>query len=140
MTYHMEAIMSSEKLSVGARLVALLGKGRGKKKTKYGNTKVVTADGTFDSKAEYARWQDLKLLEKAGKIRDLERQVRYPLHACTPSIGGEKVGDYIADFVYLDAGNQLVVEDVKGHRTQLYAWKARHFKAEYGFEITEVKA
>lgn len=127
--------------SVGARLVALLGKGRGKPaKAKYGNQKVHTDEGVFDSKAEYARWQDLQLLVKAGKIYNLKRQVRYPLHACSTSTGeAVKVGDYVADFIYTSSEG-LVVEDVKGHRTQLYAWKARHFEAEYGFAITEVKA
>ena len=121
-------------------MLALLSKGRKKKLAKYGNTKVKNEAGTFDSKAEYARWQDLQLLEKAGKIHELNRQVRYPLHACSVQDGeAVKVGDYVADFVYTD-DEGLVVEDVKGHRTQLYAWKARHFKAEYGFAITEVKA
>ena len=44
---------------------------------KYGNKKIDTPDGRFDSRGEYRRWQDLKLLEAAGEIRSLKRQVKY---------------------------------------------------------------
>lgn len=122
--------------SVGARLLALLSKERHRGRTKYGNKKVYTEEGVFDSQAEYQRWEKLKLLEKLGELSALKRQVRMPLH-----VNGIKIGDYIADFQYYPRGNaHYVVEDVKGHRTQLFSWKARHFKAEYGFAIQEVKA
>ncbi len=134
--------------SVGARLVALLGKGRGTKRAKYGNQKVHTEAGVFDSKAEYRRWQDLQVLERDRQIWNLHRQVRIAPIAT----GGEKVGYYVADFIYCtqpyqpwDAEHRqfaegAVVEDVKGHRTQLYIWKRKHLKAQYGIEISEVKA
>ncbi|MBS6476088.1 MAG: DUF1064 domain-containing protein, partial [Clostridiales bacterium] len=41
-------------------------------------SKKTTVDGiTFDSRREAARWQELKLLERAGSITELERQVSY---------------------------------------------------------------
>lgn len=102
-------------------------------KSKYGNTRVASADGAFDSKAEYARWGELQLLAKDGQISQLRRQVRYPLTA-----HNQLIGHYVADFVYVRDGEE-VIEDVKGHRTQLFIWKARHFRAQYGKEISIVK-
>lgn len=120
--------------SIGARLVAVMSSlGKNKKRAKYGNTRVASADGAFDSKAEYARWIDLNLLLKAGEITDLQRQVKYPLTA-----HNQLIGHYVADFVYQRNGEE-VIEDVKGHRTQLFIWKARHFRAQYGKDITLVK-
>ena len=133
--------------SIGARLVAAFSQGRKGKRAKYGNTRIQSEDGQFDSKAEYRRWCDLKLLERAGKIHDLKRQVRYTL--CVQSMGEEgqgseiTIGQYVADFVYILNDGELgkqVVEDVKGHRTQLFIWKKKHMKAQYGIEIVEVKA
>lgn len=103
------------------------------RRSKFNAVKVEHDGETFDSKRELKRWLELKLLERAGEIHGLERQVRIPLHA----LGGEKVGHYVADFSYVAVGKGLVTEDAKGMRTPLYSWKARHFKAEYGREIVE---
>lgn len=47
------------------------------KKNKYSNKKV-TIDGiTFDSKKEANRYCELKLLQRAGKIKNLQMQVKY---------------------------------------------------------------
>lgn len=89
----------------------------------------------FHSKAEGARYAHLKLLEKAGQIQDLILQPRYALH-----VREVIVGYYVADFAYRTGVLlELVVEDVKGFRTQLYAWKAKHLKAEYGIVIQEIR-
>jgi len=48
-------------------------------KHKFGNVKVDTEDGKFDSKRELGHWQELKLLERCGKITDLKRQVPFLL-------------------------------------------------------------
>ena len=103
------------------------------RRSKHNNVKVeVEGVGRFDSKGEHRRWGELELLLKAGKITDLDRQVRFQLHA-----NGKKIGAYVADFVYQMDG-KAVVEDFKGFRTSLYRWKKKHFEAEYGFPITEV--
>jgi hypothetical protein len=100
---------------------------------KYGARKVVTADGLrFDSQKEYARWGELQLLERAGRISDLSRQDRYPLHG--PN--GVKLAVYVCDFTYQEDG-QIVIEDSKGVRTAMYRLKRRWLKAEYGIEIRE---
>ena len=48
-------------------------------RSKYHNTKVTTADGTFDSMKELHRWSELKLMERAGLISGLARQQRFEL-------------------------------------------------------------
>ena len=92
-----------------------------------------TVDGIrFASQKEARRYQELRLLERAGEITQLELQPRYRLDAA----GGEFIGEYRADFRYLSVGVE-VVEDVKGVRTSLYRWKKRHVEAQYGIAITE---
>lgn len=101
-----------------------------------------TVDGiTFDSKREAKRYQELQLLEKAGKITNLERQVRLELHGRKGPILTEsgRIMTYVADFVYVDWSRQgrRVIEDVKGHRTELYRLKKAILAAD-GIEIEEV--
>ena len=79
---------------------------------KYGAKKVVVDGEVFDSRKEYYRWCDLKLLERAGKISDLKRQVKYEL---IPKQDGERACTYVADFEYIQDGKK-VVEDVKGYK------------------------
>jgi Protein of unknown function (DUF1064) len=101
-------------------------------RSKYHAT-VTTVDGlTFASKREAVRYSELKLLEKAGEIWKLERQVPYPLDVHTKTIG-----QYVADFVYYRCDGILVVEDCKGVRTPLYRWKRKHVEAQYGIRILE---
>ena len=102
--------------------------------SKYRNRPTYVDGHRFASKAEARRYVELKLLERAGAITGLVRQVRFPL-----AVGKEVIGHYVADFVYQHEG-QEVVEDVKGKRTDLYKWKRRHFAAQYGTEISEVAA
>lgn len=106
-----------------------------KKPRKYRNKPCEAAGEKFDSKLEATRFQDLQLQEKAGLIRDLRPHVSFPL-----MVGDALIGAYEADAVYVDvATGRKVVEDSKGVRTPLFRWKARHFKAQYGFAITEVR-
>lgn len=86
----------------------------------------------FDSTREFDRWGELQLLERAGRISDLSRQDRYPLHG--PN--GVKLADYVADFTYQEDG-QIVIEDAKGVRTPMYRLKRKWVKAEYGIDIRE---
>ena len=96
----------------------------------------------FASKAEAARYAELRLLEQAGAIKELECQPKFRLYA--PERGGSfgrfaHVGDYVADFRYRQGPRGiLVIEDVKGMKTALYRWKKRHFEAQYGLSITEI--
>lgn len=103
------------------------------RRSKY-NARKVTIDGhTFASAKEAERYQELRLLEKAGEISRLECQVKY-----TVDIGDHHICNYYADFHYRDWRGWLVVEDVKGYRTPVYRLKKKLVEALYGIEITEV--
>lgn len=80
---------------------------------KFKNNRVETPDGKFDSQGEYKRWCSLKLMERAGMISDLHRQVPFEL-APAVILGGRKKPAIrlVADFAYLLDG-ALVVEDFK---------------------------
>jgi hypothetical protein len=106
-----------------------------RRKHKYG-AKACVVDGVkFDSRREARRYLQLRLLERAGQIRELQLQPVFRLHA----LGGAVVGKYIADFRYIDVSRgEPVTEDVKGMRTTIYRWKARHMLAEYGITVREV--
>lgn len=106
---------------------------------KYGNRKI-TRDGiTFDSLKEYTRYCELKLMQRAGVITDLERQVKYELLPAQ-RIGGKVVKravTYVADFVYKEKG-QTVVEDTKGFRTKEYILKRKMMLYFHSIQIREV--
>jgi hypothetical protein len=99
---------------------------------KYGAKRTTIDNLTFDSKHEAKRWTELKLLERAGQITDLLRQVKFPI-----AVNGHPIGLYVADFAYIEKG-QRVVEDSKGVRTDLYRWKRKLVKAVHGVDIVEV--
>ena len=103
---------------------------------KYGARKT-TVDGiTFDSKHEAEIWCELKLMQRAGIIRDLERQVKYELIPKTDKFGATH---YIADFRYFDNETErTVVADAKGVRTKDYLLKKKLMYWRHGIEITEL--
>ncbi|MDE2099156.1 MAG: DUF1064 domain-containing protein [Patescibacteria group bacterium] len=95
------------------------------KKSKYRNVKVKTHEHTFDSKAEYRRYQELLILQRAGEINQLELQ---PKIRCV--IEGQHVFTYIADFAYFDCNKRgLIYEDVKGAVTPIFSLKLKLVKA-----------
>ena len=101
---------------------------------KYGAKKVTAPDGqVFDSVKEFHRWGCLRLLERAGKISDLKRQVKFEL---IPKQEGERACNYIADFVYSEDG-QKVVEDCKGMKTEVYKIKKKLMLWVHGIRIRE---
>lgn len=101
---------------------------------KYRNRKTEVDGLQFDSIKEGARWKQLRLMEKQGIIKNLERQVKYEI---IPKTDKFRACNYIADFVYILNG-QTVVEDVKGMKTQVYLMKKKLMYAKYGIEIKEV--
>ena len=123
---------------------------------KYHNTKVVIDGILFDSKKEAQRYQQLKLMEKAGHICDLKRQVKYELIPAQYIDGkcAERAVTYTSDFEYYilkpikqrtvmvgpeeKTIGQHVVEDVKGIRTQEYVIRRKLMLYKYGIRITEV--
>lgn len=97
----------------------------------------------FASKAEARRYGELKMLEKAGKIEDLELQPIFPIE-----VNDVRVGLYRGDFAYYPTHKDgafkgaiighRVVEDVKGMKTPMYRLKKKLVEAIYGIQITEV--
>lgn len=102
--------------------------------SKYKAKKTVVDGITFDSKKEAMHYQELKLLERTGEISDLKLQVPFVL--IDKSVHGRQI-KYVADFVYYQDG-QMVVEDVKGFKTDVYKLKKRLMAERYGIEIKEI--
>lgn len=121
-------------------------------KNKYHSKKVEINGIVFDSIKEAKRWGKLSLLETAGAISDLKRQVKYvliPAQREPDTVGArggikkgkviEKECSYIADFVYKDLTlNQTVVEDTKGFRTRDYTIKRKLMLYVHKIRIKEV--
>ena len=121
-------------------------------RSKYGAKKVTRNGITYDSKKEADRHAELLLLERAGKITQLQRQVRFTLLPAhyeaykrfgkngQPLKDGrrcvERAVSYVADFVYTQDG-KIVVEDVKGMRTKEYILKRKILLHFYGIRIKE---
>lgn len=96
----------------------------------------------FDSGGEAGRWAELQLLERAGQISQLRRQVNYPLEYR----GGDgkpvairydsgRRAFYRPDFVYLDRWGAEVVEDYKGFDKPEARLKRAVFEACYGIKV-----
>lgn len=92
----------------------------------------------FDSKKEARRWGELLLMQRAGQITGLRRQCPIILQGRDGPIltatGREMI--YRADFVYIEAGEE-VVEDAKGHPSDIYLIKKAILAAQ-GVKVREV--
>ena len=106
--------------------------------SKYYSRKVTRCGETFDSQKEYRRFCELRLLERAGAVTDLRRQVKFELIPAQRVDGKvvERACSYVADFVYTENGQQ-VVEDTKGYRTQEYRLKRKLMLWVHGIQIRE---
>ena len=101
---------------------------------KYKAKKTRVGDIVFDSKKEAGRYMQLKLLQSAGEIANLELQPRFTLQEKF-TLNGKTIRkiEYVADFKYTDMKTgATVVEDVKGMRTDVYKLKRKLFLAKYG--------
>lgn len=127
-------------------------------RTKYHSRKITRDGETFDSLKEYRKFRELSLLEKAGEITDLKRQVEFELlpaqyeeiltgevykrgeHQGQPKtkrVCVEKAVKYYADFVYKENGKTIVM-DTKGFRTTDYILKRKMMLYFHGIKIKEV--
>ena len=135
-------------------------------KNKYGARKVEIDGYTFDSKREAERYEELRLLQMAGKIRDLICHPEFELWApvftderpgpnpdeapatlrlsegeyAPRRYRAKRVGYYTADFAYKVNGLD-VVEDVKSKptRTEAYRLRKKIVEASYGIKVTEIE-
>lgn len=122
-------------------------------RNKYQAIKTCVGGIEFDSRKEARRYQELLLLERAGVISSLRRQVKYILipsqYETLERYGknGQRLKDgqkliekecaYIADFVYIENGNEIV-EDTKGVKTKDYIIKRKLLLWVHGIRIKEV--
>lgn len=86
------------------------------------------------------RWHELKLMERAGLISDLRRQVPFGLIPNLKDDSGrviERAVKYVADFCYIQDG-EAVVEDVKGLRTREYVLKRKMMLYFHGIRVKEI--
>ena len=118
--------------------------------SKYHSKKITINGITYDSKKEVQRHMELLLLERAGAISDLSRQIEYVLIPAQrePDRVGVRGGiikgktieqavKYVADFVYTEDG-KTVVEDTKGVKTKDYIIKRKLMLYIHGIRIKEV--
>lgn len=111
---------------------------------KYRNKKIMIDGIQFDSKKEANRFRELRLLEGAGVIEKLERQVKFDLLPNQKDPDGkviERKVQYVADFVYVKNG-KVCVEDVKGYREggayRVFVIKRKLMLYRFGLEVKEV--
>lgn len=123
---------------------------------KYGNRKVVVDEIEFDSAKEARRYSELKLLQDAGQITDLQLQKEFLLipaqYESFARYGkkGQRLEDgkrciersciYKADFAYRDKDGLLVVEDTKSKATKTkdYIIKRKLLLWRFGIRVIEI--
>jgi len=100
---------------------------------KYSNKKTIIDGYKFDSKKESGRYLELKLLQRAELIKDLELQPRFLiLDTLRKNNKTFQKRFYVADFSYYDnKEKRIVVEDVKGFKTPMYKIKRHMFEEKY---------
>ena len=98
---------------------------------KYKNQKTQMDMYVFDSAKEAQRYRELKLLERAGEISNLELQPRFLLQESFKKNGKiyRKI-EYIADFKYIEK-DKTIIEDVKGLQTDVFKIKHKLFEKKY---------
>lgn len=108
--------------------------------------KKTEVDGiTFASKREAKRYLELKAMQEAGEVTELQLQVKFPLLPKQRTAEGKAIRavDYVADFVYMKDG-QKIVEDSKGYRNPqaasyaIFVLKKKMMKYFHNIDIMEV--
>ena len=108
-------------------------------RSKYGAIRTEVDGIVFASKKEARRYQELRLLEKAGKIYGLELQPKFPIRVMGSKSNEKPVCTYIADFRYRAGPTGiLTIEDVKGIKTPVYRLKKKLVEDLYGITVVEI--
>lgn len=114
--------------------VALKDQPTEKRKSKFGNTRVMVDGIWFDSQKEANRYSELRLMQRAGIVKEIELQPRFLLqdgYHCGQTNRWIRKMEYVADFRITYADGRVVVEDVKGFKTAIYRMKAKMFRAKF---------
>ena len=117
------------------------GKVLSRSRNKYRNQKVVVDGITFHSKKESEFYTALKIKQKAGIIKDFEKQVKYDI-----SVNGIHIANYFLDFKVINLDETINYYDVKGKdkvtgkwiTTDVFALKKKLVEAIYGIKIEKV--
>lgn len=132
------ANLTFEQLALAQADLSAARPGKRQRGRKYNNEKV----GGYDSRKEYYRAQQLKILLKCGVISDLREQVKFVLIPAQRDPSGrllEHECSYYADFVYTDLeSGRTIVEDTKGVRTPEYIIKRKLMLQVHGISIKEL--
>jgi uncharacterized protein DUF1064 len=117
----------------------------GPKRHKYFAKKIQVDGEWFDSQSEAVRYGELRMLQRAGQIRGLQRQVKFPIVINGESVKIRSEGypngravTYIADYVYFE-GEARVVEDRKGMDTPISRLKRALIEAIYHVKVRVTK-
>ena len=110
-------------------------------KSKYGNKKTKG----FDSAKEWRRNQELEIMQRAGEISELNRQVpfvlmpSYTIADKTTKQGFKTVREirYIADFTYRLKDGTRIIEDVKGMQTDVFKIKRKLLERKIALGVIE---
>lgn len=107
---------------------------------KYHNKKVIVDGYKFDSIKEANYYNQLRLLQKAGLIKNLELQKTFILQPSFKLNNKTRRNiTYKADFTYFSIEDDRIhVIDVKGFKTDVYNIKKKMFEYKYGIEIEEI--
>jgi hypothetical protein len=112
-----------------------------KKASKHGNVKVEVDGIVFDSKREAARYMHLMMLQRVGVISGLRLQVPFVLQPAV-LLDGKKKRElkYLADFVYLQDGREIVEDSKSPHlrKHPVFRLKKHLMQSVLGLAITEV--
>lgn len=115
------------------------------KPRKYRNVPALVDGIKFDSKHEAECWEELKLRERIGDVRFLNRQVSFPL-----CVDGRVIQRWRCDFFYHERAPaafsgavtwRVVVADAKSDFTRkLQSWRRTKalFESLYGIQVTEL--
>jgi hypothetical protein len=106
---------------------------------KYKNRPMNVLGEHFRSEREYRRYKDLMLMQSAGEISGLTREVVFTLAPGCKIMGERALPPlmYWADFVYCMSDGSQIVEDCKGFRTPVYRIKRHLMKTVHGIEVLE---
>jgi hypothetical protein len=110
-------------------------------RNKYGNRKTKG----FDSAKEWRRNQELEIMQRAGEISELKRQVPFTLMPSytisdeTTKQGFRTVREirYIADFTYRLKNGKRIIEDVKGMQTDVFKIKRKLLERKIALGVIE---
>lgn len=101
---------------------------------KYRNVKTEFEGIRFDSKKEAGRYAELKMLERSGEIKNLQRQVKFQI--CPKMYENKRARYYVADFVYMTKKGEWIIEDVKSFITRknaMYSLKKALVQVQYPY-------